>query len=274
MASIFSCLAITASAASSNEARRLASLDVCLDSFDSLISVAIAAVVLGLVLEYAPEFSHRLKSIVPRSIPMVGAGLVILGVAGELGLHVRSSQTVTAIRGIQKTRDGEQQTRIAALIATADNTRERAAKLEAANLALEAQLAPRRLTAQTCSALKPLWQPFAGRKVFIQSFAMDLEAAILVKQLATCLNEAGMTAIGAAGLVIPFGATVDGIHVSAADDSFSSAIATSLREVAKLKAAVSDQARLPVGERIPGGDGKPVAADSLGILIGAKPIGE
>ena len=115
MASILSCLSSTASATSSSDKDRQDSMESCLSVFDSWISVAIAAVVIGLVLEYGPGFSRRLNAAIPPFVPKLGAVLVILGVASELGLHVLSSQTVSAIRGIQKTRDGMQQERIETL---------------------------------------------------------------------------------------------------------------------------------------------------------------
>ncbi|WP_434877302.1 hypothetical protein [Bradyrhizobium sp. HKCCYLRH2057] len=91
--------------------------------------MAIATVVLGLVLEYGPEFFHAAKA---RScgLPSVGAILVVLGVSGELGLHVASSQVVTKIRGIQREIDTAQRTTIAEITKQSAEASERAANAE------------------------------------------------------------------------------------------------------------------------------------------------
>ena len=78
-------------------------LEASLSTLNVLLNLSIGAVVLGLIFEYAPDLSKRVHDIIPKFVPKLGAVLVILGVAGELALHIKSGALETTIKDIQRT---------------------------------------------------------------------------------------------------------------------------------------------------------------------------
>jgi hypothetical protein len=56
-------------------------------------------------------------------------------------------------------------------------------RLRAENLALEKQIAPRRLTETEESEIASFLQPFVGRKIIIASYAFDVEGTLLATQI-------------------------------------------------------------------------------------------
>jgi hypothetical protein len=80
-----------------------ASLESSLSALNVALDWAITAIVVGLILEYAPEFWSKLSRKAPkRWIEKTGEILVILGVAGELLLHIRSEQIEDQIKSQQR----------------------------------------------------------------------------------------------------------------------------------------------------------------------------
>jgi hypothetical protein len=60
--------------------------------------------------------------------------------------------------------------------------------LRAANLALEAKIAPRRLTPEQQKALSASLEPFRGRKIRVESYSLDAEGEILAAQIRDALG--------------------------------------------------------------------------------------
>jgi hypothetical protein len=77
--------------------------------------------------------------------------------------------------------------------------------LRAANLALEAEIAPRRLTELQIKAIGSALSSFSGKKVSIVSYSLDSEAAILSQQIASSLEVAKIEVRDLSASVMPMG---------------------------------------------------------------------
>jgi hypothetical protein len=79
------------------------SIESWLSVLNVFLDLSISLVVLGLILEYAPKFWTRFVSGVSHHrIEKIGELLVLLGVAGELALHIRSGQLEDKIKAAQR----------------------------------------------------------------------------------------------------------------------------------------------------------------------------
>jgi hypothetical protein len=79
------------------------SLESSLAFFNWLLDISISLVVIGLILEFAPRLWSRFVGGAPHHrIEKFGEILVILGVAGELALHIRSGQIEDRIKATQR----------------------------------------------------------------------------------------------------------------------------------------------------------------------------
>ena len=87
-------------------------------------------------------------------------------------------------------------------------------ELKAANLALEKQVEPRRLSADQMNEILAELIPFAGKRVRFESYTQDVESAVLAKQLMLCFREAGLI-VSEKGMmsIQTFGRVSLGIHV-------------------------------------------------------------
>jgi hypothetical protein len=250
---------------------------------ESLVAFAIGAVVIGLVLEYGPEFFHSAKK---RSfgITSVGAILVVLGVAGELGLHVRSSQIVSKIRVIQRDIDIAQRKTIAEVTERAAKAEQHAAEAgaevakanEAAakanertaelKLALEKEIAarqPRTITSQQHDRIVEYLKnanPKGPITVLWKLF--DEEAEKFGRQVITALKDSGFDATEGRG---PMGFGERGAWIVVKDLAKVTSAPTSIGAV---QAAFRDilQVTFEGGERKEGYPDVDVT-----IAIGAKP---
>jgi len=89
---------------------------------------------------------------------------------------------------------------------------------------LEAQVAPRRMTAAQQQTLTDACRPLGGRRVTVISYSLDVEAAVLATQLIPALEAAGIKVRPNLLSFMPFGGVTTGIQVSGADAAFSSAL--------------------------------------------------
>jgi hypothetical protein len=179
---------------------RLDALWRCQSTLDGWLTVTISVTVIGLIfelLEWVPPKRMRLRiaARIPKLTPSmhwlrhstycIGEFLVIVGVAGEVVLHVNSSSIGTEIRGIQDARASAQEQLIA-------DTNKKTATLTAENLRIRQQLAPRKLYSyergdfHACglerSMFSELSAALAGIPIKIQA-APDFEAASLADDL-------------------------------------------------------------------------------------------
>jgi hypothetical protein len=111
----------------------------------------------------------------------IGFGLLLFGAAlGVLALFASLASSVILYRTGNITQ--------AELRTKALTLESKAEELRNANLKLEEQIAPRRLDDAQRGALIFAMAPFAGKKVRLASYALDLEGAVLTKQIFEALQ--------------------------------------------------------------------------------------
>jgi hypothetical protein len=117
---------------------------------------------------------------------LLGASLVAIGVAGELGVDVKSGTIQTALRS----KNGE----LTQLLEGAASTALReAAHLTSENLKLEALIQPRSLTPKQRDDIVGLLRPFKGRNIIIVSHAYDPDGYWFARQLIAVFKGAFLT---------------------------------------------------------------------------------
>jgi len=141
--------------------------------------------------------------------------------------------------------------------------------LQSANLVLEAQIQPRRLTDEQKAAIVRSLTPFAGSNIVIASYAFDAESVALSMQLRETLIRAGFVGISQIGKHMPLiPPIVTGVRVTGTDAKL----------VAALKKAFSDDGHLIVSPDLPEpgkemlvfpGEGLNATAT---IFVGVKPL--
>jgi hypothetical protein len=139
------------------------SLESSLSFLNRLLDISILLIVIGLILEFAPKAWSKFFGGAPhKRVEKLGEVLVILGVAGELALHIRSEQVEDKIKTAQR---GE-------------------------IIALQKKLAPRELTKDQLAALSEVAKHFTGQQYWL-SVAPGAEPAALMCSIKKLLNEAG-----------------------------------------------------------------------------------
>jgi len=135
-------------------------------------------------------------------------------------------------------------------------------------LALNAEIAPRRLTPEKQQSISTALTAFSGKNVQLVSYGLDVEAAVLGRQLREALEGAGL-GVGDALMTRASNGSVEfGVHVVGRNADLVRALI-----VALLKADI-DAAR---GDDPPGGGSTDTQAAGVAIvdasvLIGVKPI--
>jgi hypothetical protein len=178
----------------------------------------------------------------------------------------------------EKAKEGIATAQMAAAKANADAAKagERAAEANKAaeqekieRLKLEAQIAPRRLTVAQQQAIAMGCSHFSGRRVRVVSYTLDVEAAVLAKQIIASLQASGMNIEDATASVMPLGGFSLGVQVEGNEPDLVIGLSAILSSVGKLLVAPpnSDQG---AGETLSAGSGAP--RPSVSILIGAKPV--
>jgi hypothetical protein len=147
----------------------------------------------------------------------------------------------------------------------AGNALVRAEELRAANLALEAQIMPRRLTSQQQQSISSALARFAGRRMRIKSYALDVEAAVLGQQIIATLQAANIGGDDRRMSVGALGAIAIGIHVTGDDKEL---IDATLAAFSSVGLAVSPEPVPIITGMALSDDGTPVAAI---IFVGVKP---
>jgi hypothetical protein len=137
-----------------------------------------------------------------------GVGVVSAFISAWVGYEITDATQKEADQRI-----AEAQARSDEARADAARANERAAAIETENLKLEAQLSPRRLADEQQATLVGALSSLTGKTVRLESYSLDVEAAILGKQIEQAfslanvnLSEALMTR-GSAGSIL------FGIHV-------------------------------------------------------------
>jgi hypothetical protein len=99
--------------------------------------------------------------------------------------------------------------------------------LRSKNLALEAQVAPRRMD-QQCKDFPPSIKSFSGEVVRVDSYILDIDGGILGAQIVGCLNSLGIKADMGLSSIVPTGWFGVGVSVSGRNEPLVSAIREAL----------------------------------------------
>jgi hypothetical protein len=169
-------------------ASSIAALENSWSSLDGWVKLWITLVVMGVVVELATvltEYRSERKEYLRASILLphppkkpngwrffwefLGAGLVAIGVSGELGAHFIGSKLETELRN----KNHELVTSI----------QHRAANAELETARLYALTAPRRLTPEQQRDMVNVLRPFRGRRIVVVSHAYDPEGYLFAKQV-------------------------------------------------------------------------------------------
>lgn len=198
--------------------------------FNSLLLVSTLAVCIGV---YFEKDGH------PRDVEEYGWGLVIKGVAFEFLFAILLWQTDSIISTRQK----------------------------AEIIALELQIAPRRISGDRCLDIANSVALSSGN-VKVISYAADIEGGVLAWQVANCL-EASKTlkVIRAFASVMPLGGFGLGVFVSGPDTKLIAAIRTGLAEKGKL--FMGEGSGFFAGNQSIGLENEP-AADAI-VLVATRP---
>jgi hypothetical protein len=203
-----------------------------------VLLVATAVLVLGLIGEW-PD-SENWKTRIWYKLAKVA---VIVGVIGELFGDAGIFETSARLQTLEG-------------IAVADlNTH--AEELRSANLKLEAEIAPRRLSADDIAALKVSVRPFANREVSIWSYGIDLEARILAREILSALGDAQVPTIDRIGNMISSTEPRIGVIVSGPDDQLIETLLKALKPVSAVRGPYTSD------------NDSPVHAE---IFVGTKPV--
>jgi hypothetical protein len=146
--------------------------------------------------------------------------------------------------------------------------KERTENLKAANLALESKIAPRRLTSQQQQSIGSALARFAGRRMRVKSYALDVEAAILGQQIIATLQAANIGGDDRRMSEGAPGAIAIGIHVTGDDKEL---IDATLAAFSSVGLAVSPEPVPIMAGMALSDDGTTVAAT---VFVGVKPLAQ
>ncbi len=135
-------------------------------------------------------------------------------------------------------------------------------------LKLEAKIAPRRLNADQQRAITTALKSFSGRKVMIKSYALDVEAAILGKQIIKALTSTNIDVSDNILSVSSLGSIALAVHVTGNDEPLVAKLLDVLSSIGNLL-VTPDPVPAATGMSTGGGNESAMAAV---IFVGPKPI--
>ncbi len=156
----------------------------------------------------------------------------------------------------------------------AGQAEERAENVEAENLKLRAQIAPRRIQPDESKRLAESWAQFAGATVKIDSYALDAEGAALALQIMDTLSAAGIRAVDSRFSVVPMGDVGFGVFV-VGHSALAEALHGGLASVAEPLGLQAVGSRVPTGGammRSVAIPSEPLPAIDAIITVGIKPL--
>jgi hypothetical protein len=217
--------------------------EIGLDASEIVLLISGFILLLGAVGEYAADHSKLPKSLAwPKLVFILMVAVSLLGEwLGDAGVYLFSAH-------LQSISDSE-------------------------NLKLVAALQPRRLTPSQLKLLSTSFSPYAGKVIAIQSYASDVEAAVLAMQIKDSLVNAHVivrdmiAAVNSASLPIFFGVHVDS---NSRDGTTAKAITDILGRDGKLS-VIED--KLLFGQGTMMYVGPEPAADVI-ILVGIKALSD
>jgi hypothetical protein len=168
--------------------------EISLDWYKLPIICATAIVVIGLILEYWPEFEKfDFRQYNPDLVKTLVGGIIVTGaIAAEVLLTFFAQGAETALRNDNKGY-------ISLLEKEASDADERSHDLElkteelkSKNLALEKEIAPREVTDAEAKEIIDELKPFSGRNIAVKSYLGDVEGHRLLFILVPILRQAGL----------------------------------------------------------------------------------
>jgi hypothetical protein len=207
--------------------------------------IATLIVLIGCVGESVVEFTNWLKvGNLKRRVGVISACLLILGVAGEIYTQVQANSVNSLIIAL----------------------------LNKQNTELLAKIAPRRLSGDQSSALMASLRSFEGRKIRIESYALDTDGEVLASQIKTAVSPIFSPIDDWIGGEPARGPFVKGISVTGRDGALVDALVKSL-SVADLK-GVSNVPPSPPNESMLLLSQSRTKSDDVDavILVGVKPL--
>jgi hypothetical protein len=188
---------------------------------------------------------------------LAAVAAVALGIAQWTVIKLQKEEARIASTALEKYKEATS-LKIAEADAAAKNAGERTEDLRHANLALEAQIAPRRLNSVPIGEVIEPLVPFAGKKVRLASYALDTEGAVLALRIKEALVAAKLEVdTEQASGVLPFGKIAFGVFVDGPDQELAKALAAALAPVKAVAA--------PVPHKIPDTDA------AATVFVAAKP---
>jgi hypothetical protein len=146
------------------------------------------------------------------------------------------------------------------------------AQLEASNLRLEAQIQPRRLTADDIGALKTAVKSFPNRQISVWSYGLDIEGRILASQILLALNEAHVPTVDSIGHMISSTTPRIGVIITGPDDELIDVLLAALKSLSPTRGSLNNPgAYSKTGVDMLYGGPNIVPAE---IFVGIKPIKE
>ena len=232
--------------------RRVSSLEKSLDSLESWLAIATTLVVVGLVVEYwheIPESIQKLKDArkwlwQPVCI-ILGAILITIGVAGELGVQFFASRKGTDLRDTNheigrllnaKVADlnkeaGDARKEAGAAIERASRAdelargnekeaatlRKRAEDEAMARVSLEARIAPRSFSRaerqKIGDELRWIVPYLGGRTIVVSSYLGEVESFVFAAEIRNALLRSGIPVESNIGRIVPTGILQMGVNV-------------------------------------------------------------
>jgi hypothetical protein len=167
----------------------LESFTSSLDWFDSAIDWSGICVAGGLIVEYAPDFSKRIKDCkwLDKACLIIGALLIVGGVSGETYFHHQYSKVARKQELAARHEADEQRRQIALLENDTAKANDRAAQAELRTAQLEAKIAWRNLGPADQASIGSKLAQYAGERadlgwhpdsVEAGKFASDIQAAL------------------------------------------------------------------------------------------------
>jgi len=235
---------------------KIIALEKSLDSLEFWLAVATLLVVVGLVLEYWHDIKDLLKTrpVKWKSVQqIVGAILVTVGVAGELGVQYKASTVETKLRSAShavesilnasaesaKSTAAGFQNQIAEAEARAAEARSMAAAEQLERAKLEAIVAPRSLSVEQQRLIRISLRRFSGHPaVTVSSYGLDGEGAVIGAQIISVIRAAtGIAPVDRRANFISTGGFESGIQIRGpnSERDFMSALEMALTSIGKLK---------------------------------------
>ena len=170
--------------------------ELSLDWFKLPLIAATSLVAIGLVIEYWPEFEKfDLRQYNPDLIKaLVGGIIVTLAIAVEVLLTFFAQRAETTLRTDNESYIGLLKKEASEADEHAHLLEKETQQLRAANLALEAEIAPRNVSDDDIKRLIDVLKPFSGDNISVKSYLGDSEGRRLLTILTTVFSRAGLKA--------------------------------------------------------------------------------